>query len=164
VTRASKLIVCAALVVALFCSYSGVRADEALQAEGFCSEVEHNVNVLADFTTTKCLPGSAAKKGVVDLLVISEQPIFAVANAKKLWLIVVVGAIGRIASDNPDIPLGEICVSDTNLLKKRKYFVFSASEAKRLQHQIYIGSLTIDGAYAQLSPKLREKTLPASPK
>lgn len=72
----------------------------------------------------------------------------------------VVGAVGKVASDNPDMPLDEIWVSDVNLLKDSStYFVFPASEAKALRHQIYVGSLTIDQAYDRLSPTLRKKSL-----
>src|SRR6266852_8129918 len=94
-----------------FASSPPVRAVEALQALGFCSEVQNYVNALVDFTNTKCLPGGAKKKGSFDLLMISEKPVFSVPAAKNAWLLVVVASVGKVSRENPDMNVSEVWVS-----------------------------------------------------
>jgi hypothetical protein len=113
---------------------------------------------VADFTATKCLPGASPKKGSLDLLIISEQPIFATPRARKVWLLVAVATVGKEARENPDIALDEIGLSDVSLLKRKKYFMFPASEAPKLQRQMYDGTITTDQAFARISAMLKAKT------
>jgi hypothetical protein len=139
------------------CTSINVKAGEALKGIGFCSEVESLINRVADFTDTKCLPGASPRKGFLDLLIISEQPVFATQRAKNVWLLVAVATVGKEARENPDIALDEIALSDVSLLKHRKYFMFPASEAPKLQRQVHDGTMTANQAFARISALLKQK-------
>src|SRR5262245_51231099 len=62
--------------------------DETLIAMGLCSSMESKINVLVDYTVTKCLPAPDA--GGTSFIFISSKPVFDAEAAKKAWMLVVV--------------------------------------------------------------------------
>ena len=135
--------------------------DEELRVKGFCYTIESYINALVDYTDTKCLAGAGEQKGTIGLILISEKPIFAKEAEKKAWLIVVVGAVGKTITDNPNIKVDTIIVSDINMMAKRKAFSFPGILAKNLQQKAYDGVIDIEQLYKQLITSLKEYPIPA---
>jgi hypothetical protein len=111
------------------------------------------------YTTTKCLPSSGGRKNVLSPVLIASAPIFSAEAAKKRWLIVVVGAVGKVMQDNPSMGVKEVWVSDVNLTKARKAFSFSGALAKRLQSKASPDEITPEQLYSQLSKELKQQEI-----
>ena len=134
--------------------------DEVLKSKGLCYTIENYINGLVDYTTTKCLPGTGSQKGTIGFILISSKPIFSVEASKKAWLIGVVGAVGKVMRDNPNIKVGEVYVSDTNLMKNRRAYIFPGELAKTLQLKAFDGEINLEHLYLQLNRAMKEIDIP----
>jgi hypothetical protein len=127
--------------------------DDYLKAERLCYEIERNINAQVDFTTTKCLLGPGLQKGSISFILISKEPILSLRKSKKTrqyWLIAVVRAVGMAMWDNPKIKMGDVYVTDTNLMEKHKALCFSGELAKVLQRKAFNGEINLDQLYLEL--------------
>ena len=131
---------------------SAIQADEALEASGLCYKIQNFINALAKYTDTLCIPG-LGQEGVIFLL-LSKEPIFSVEASKKAWLVVTVGAVGKVMNMHQTIKASEVYVSDMNLMKNRLGFKYPVDLAKRLQQQAAEAQLEIDEFYGQLNRAL----------
>ena len=159
----NKRILSFILIVLLFVltiNNVGYSDDEGLRIKGLCYEIESYINALVEYTNTKCLAGAGEQKGTIGLILVSEKPIFAKEIAKKGWLIVVVGAVGKIISENPNSKIETIVVCDVNMLAQRKAFSFPGILANNLQQKAYNGEINIEQLYKQLIASLKEYSIP----
>ena len=131
---------------------SVIQADEALEASGLCYKIQNFINALAKYTDTLCIP-ALGQQGVTFLL-LSKEPIFSVEASKKAWLVVTVGAVGKVMNMHQTIKASEVYVSDMNLMKNRLGFKYPVDLAKRLQQQAAEAQLEIDEFYGQLNRAL----------
>jgi hypothetical protein len=127
-------------------------ADEALEAAGLCHKIENFMNALVDYTNTKCLP--AADRGALSFILISEKSIFSVEASKKAWLIVTVGAVGKVMNTHKSIKSSDVFVSDLNMMKDRKSYKYPTALAKSLQRQAETDQIGIEDLYKQLHKAL----------
>jgi len=131
---------------------SVIQADEALEAAGLCCKIQNVINALAKYTDTLCIP-ALGQQGVTFLL-LSKEPIFSVGASKKAWLVVTVGAVGKVMNLHHTIKASEVYVSDMNLMKNRQGFTYPVDLAKRLQRQAAEERLELDELYGQLNSAL----------
>lgn len=124
-----------------------------------CWDIQNYINILVDYTTTKCIPSRAEKKDVVSFILISEKPVFSSEDAKKAWLLVVVGAVGKVMNDRPNIEGDEVIVSDVNLTRQYRYYSFPVNLAKNLQGQLYRNEISLDRCYTDLTRKMNFKKI-----
>jgi hypothetical protein len=129
-----------------------IQADEALEASGLCYKIQNFINALANYTDTLCIP-ALGQQGVTFLL-LSKKPILSVEASKKAWLIVTVGAVGKVMTMHHTIKASEVYVSDMNLMKNRQGFKYPVDLAKRLQRQAAEERLELDELYDQLNTAL----------
>jgi hypothetical protein len=101
---------------------SVIQADEALEASGLCYKIQNFINALAKYTDTLCIPG-LGQQGVTFLL-LSKEPIFSGEASKKAWLVVTVGAVGKVMNMHHSIKASEVYVSDMGLMKNRQGFKY----------------------------------------
>jgi hypothetical protein len=156
----ARLGCCLTLLIA---ATSEAQQDEPGQFLELCSGLERQINLLVTYTQTKCIPGTGATKGTVDLILLSEKSVFTSDAHKKGWLMVVVAAVGKAMNDNPRRVLGRIVVSDLALTAQRRAFWLPASIAPGLQRQVHSGGLELDEFYRRISGALKEfpwKTVP----
>ena len=85
---------------------------------------------------------------------LSKEPIFSGEASKKAWLVVTVGAVGKVMNMHHTIKASEVYVSDMNLMKNRHGFKYPVDLAKRLQQQAAEEQLEIDEFYRQLNRAL----------
>jgi hypothetical protein len=71
-----------------FANEAAFSSDQALIAMGLCEEMGHLVNVMVDYTKTKCV--SSLSTTGTNFIFISEKPVLRVEASKKAWMIVVV--------------------------------------------------------------------------
>jgi hypothetical protein len=90
----------------------------------------------------------------VTFLLLSKEPIFSVEASKKAWLVVTVGAVGKVMNLHHTIKAAEVYVSDMDLLKNRQGFKYPVDLAKRLQRQAAEERLGLDELYGQLNSAL----------
>ncbi|HXC13227.1 MAG TPA: hypothetical protein VNV39_10340 [Stellaceae bacterium] len=128
-------------------------SDQALIAMGLCEDMGQKVNVLVDYTTTKCIP-SLSIKGT-DFIFISEQTVFAVEVSEKAWVIVVVASVGRTLNDKPSYLADKILFSDMSMLKDKNYYMIPATLAKTLQQEVYNGQISIDVMWQRITSALK---------
>jgi hypothetical protein len=141
-----------ALVLLLAVVRVGAAADDrALQWKGACSEVEAYANTLFDATRTKC---GAAKGGI--FAVVAEKPVFSVPAAKKAWVLIIVGAVGKIANDHPGLGCTALVMSDADTARQRRGYSLPCSTAKSLQRDISSGKLSVETAWKQIDTSLKE--------
>jgi hypothetical protein len=105
-----------------------IQADEALEASGLCYKIQNFLNALATYTDTLCIP-ALGQQGVTFLL-LSKGPILSVEASKKAWLVVTVGAVGKVMNMHHTVK-----ASDMKLMKNRQGFKYPVDLAKRLQRQ-----------------------------
>ncbi|MDP2383713.1 MAG: hypothetical protein Q8N00_13020 [Nitrospirota bacterium] len=155
-TRKSKvkcLLLFASLLVTSTIFYAApALADEVLEAAGLCHKIENLMNALVDYTNTKCLPTS--DRGALNFILISEKSIFSVEASKKAWLIVTVGAVGKVMNTHQKIKSSDVFVSDLNMMKNRKSYKYPIALAKRLQRQAQADQIGIEELYKQLNRAL----------
>lgn len=129
------------------------------KGQSVCYEVQNYVNALADFTQSSCLP-SGGKEDALSFVTISSEPVFLDESAKKAWLIVVVGAFGKILNEQPSTKVDELWLSDVDQMKKRIAFVLKANLAKSLQQKVYNGKIELEEMYTIIQDNLVKKTIP----
>lgn len=129
-------------------------------AAGLCSEIEKSINVLVDYTNTQCLPASGSQKGSTSFILISSKPIFNVKASKKAWLTTVVGTVGKVMANNPNIKVGKVFVSDVTLMQYRKGFVFSGELAKTLQGKTSNQEIDLEELYLQINRAIKRTDIP----
>jgi hypothetical protein len=151
--RAMKQGLCALILSSVVTLHvSVIQADEALEASGLCYKIQNFINALANYTDTLCIP-ALGQQGVTFLL-LSKEPIFSGEASKKAWLVVTVGAVGKVMNMHRTIKASEVYVSDMNLMKNRQGFKYPVDLAKRLQQQAAEEQLEIDDFYTQLNRAL----------
>jgi hypothetical protein len=83
-----------------------------------------------------------------------KSPYFLVEASKKAWLVVTVGAVGKVMNMHHTVKASEVYVSDMNLMKNRQGFKYSVDLAKQLQRQAAEERLELDEFYGQLNKAL----------
>lgn len=125
--------------------------------DNFCRTVESSINILADFTNTKCLPTAGSAKGRNSFILLSEKPVFSNEQSKKAWLIVACAAVGSELNKKTAVRAEELWFSDVARTKERTAFSVSAATCKSLQSKVYDGALNIEQMYSTLSAQLVRK-------
>jgi hypothetical protein len=103
----------ALILFVVTCHASVIQADEALEASGLCYKIQNFINALATYTDTLCIP-ALGQQGVTFLL-LSKEPILSVEASKKAWLVVTVGAVGKVMNMHHTVKASEVYVSDMKL-------------------------------------------------
>ncbi len=133
-------------------------------AKGICYDSERLMNLLVDFTETKCIPARTPNKETLSLLIVSSQPIFAVESAKKGYLLAAVGALGYTLNSNPKTKVDEVWFSDVQNVKKLKVWMVSVDLLRSLQRRIKSDNLTLKQGWSELSRSLSAKNISRIPK
>lgn len=128
-------------------------------ASSLCNNIAKNINLVADFTNTLCIPAKGRQTGFVSFTILSEKPVFGTPSEEK-WLLVAVAAAGLALNNDPSTNAEELCLSDTNLVTEGKYYVINAARAKSLQQQISGGTITLEQMSSALTQSLILKTIP----
>ena len=124
------------------------RADlDADLAISYCTQTQDQINLLVDYTLTKCLPGK--DPGGMSFIYISTKPIFEVEAAKKAWLLVVVASFG-LKFNSVAMPSDSPIVSDVSLMKNRMAYRIPSALARKLQRQVHDGEIGLDEMYRQI--------------
>ena len=137
--------------------------DEAVHARSLCAEIERYVDGVVDYTDTTCLPSPGGKEHTLAFIILAQQPIFSVEASKKAWLMVVVGAIGKVVANHKPYDVSEMYVGDVNLVKNRKAFWLPGSVTKGPLKNVQDGLITLDEFYAHIQREMKEKKMPQSP-
>jgi hypothetical protein len=151
-----------ALLVLTAPAFSGQAAfssDQALIPMGLCEEMGHLVNVMVDYTITKCIP-ALSNKGT-NFIFISEQPVFSVEASKKAWLIVVVSVAGKTLNDKSSYKADKIFVGDVSMVKERHFYTVPAALAKSLQPKLYNGQISAEAMWGRITSALTTYAVPA---
>ncbi|MGE3623572.1 MAG: hypothetical protein AB7H77_06865 [Bdellovibrionales bacterium] len=134
--------------------------ESTLVAMGLCSEMERLINVLVDYTQTKCIPVMNGGSGL-SFLFISSQPVFSVDASVKAWALTVVGAYGHTFNPRPSYKLDSIYLSDLSLIRdQRTAEALKGSTAKKLQKQIYDGKIELEAAWSQIKANMKPYKIP----
>jgi hypothetical protein len=97
------------------------------------------------------------------LRVVAEQAVFAAPAAKKgwvivvvgVWVIVVVGAAGKVASDHPSLGCKTVIMSDVDSAKQGRGYGLPCSTARMVQRDMKSGKLSVDAAWKQIEASLK---------
>ncbi len=127
-------------------------------ARGMCSRIIKTANILTDYVGTGCKPAQA-KNGTVDLVIVARKPVFYVRDAKKAWLLVIVGAVGKELTDHGDVPIGDIVVSDPAAAQQNVLWWFPGSLARNVRNQIYAEEITLEEGYLRLLEGMHQARL-----
>jgi hypothetical protein len=132
--------------------------DQALIAMGLCEDMVQKVNVLVDYTETKCIPNLSSK--VTNFILLARNPSFAVEASKKAWLIVVIGSVGKSLNDNPSYQADKILFADLSMVKQKYYLTMPAELAKTLQEEVYVGKISVDTMWEKITSTLAPLAIP----
>lgn len=135
-------------------------AQDADKSMSLAYQIEKNVNTLVDFTSTSCIPGAGSEAGTTSFILLSSEPIFSVEAAKKPWIIVAVGAAGDVLNRNSSVPVENIVLTDSSLMKRRIIHVIPAERVKSLQRKISSDQITLDQLYREILKSLKQQRLP----
>jgi len=86
--------------------------------------------------------------------------VFAAPVAKKGWVIVVVGAVGKVASDHPSLGCKTVVMSDVDSAKQGRGYVLPCSTARTVQRDMKSGKLSVDSAWKQIEGALKPMEAP----
>jgi len=148
--RASMFVLC---IVA-----SGeARADEqTVLAEGYCAEMEGDINALVDFTRTKCIP--AKDPDGMSFIFVSEKPVLSVPAAFKGWVISVTAIFGDTFNKN-NFKTSAILVTDIDHAADKKGFRIHSKTARTLQRQVKADQITLEQYYEGIKADLTPYTV-----
>jgi hypothetical protein len=138
------------MVATVLCSTTAT----ADPADALCHNVRQSVDTVADFTKTICFPAAGRSKSTSSFTLISEKPVFSNEKSKKVWLIVVCGAVGSELNKRGAVTADELWLSDVDHTKRRIAFVVSAQACKSLQARVYSNEISLEKMYSELSTRL----------
>lgn len=149
-TRLNCCLITLVLVLMLGMPHTGLAAtdDDALIAMGLCEDMDQNINTVADFTETKCIPALDDRGN--NFIFISSNPVFTVESSEEAWALVVIAAFGHEFNNKSNYEVRNIYLSDVNMAKTLNYFVLSGELAKQLQSQVYNGQIEPEAAWATI--------------
>lgn len=125
-------------------------------SEEAASNATRQVNALmSDYTDTLITP-TIHSDGVI---VVSMKALQSEKIA-KLWTFIAASAVGKYFNDHPDLSMKEIWFSDVTDLKAKpmRYAVLQVNVAKRVQAQVYAGTMELEDAQTKLWSSLVRKT------
>ena len=96
-------------------------------SDTFCNTIQSQINVLADFTDTTCLPSKGGRTGTVSFLIISDKPIFSSEKRKKVWLLVSCSAAGSQLNKERSLAADELWFSDIENTRQRVAYTVPAA-------------------------------------
>lgn len=134
--------------------FAVAEAQTADIGRALCYDIEKTINALATFTTTSCFPAKGKAAGAVSLLILSDQPVFDDAKARKGWLLIAVAAVGSSLNDRPEVRADEVLFSDAVRTQSRIGYVLQAATAKMLQRKVKSEQIGIDAMYAAIEREL----------
>ncbi len=125
-------------------------ADEPMFGEwALCEQSTKVINLLADFSDTKCYPGKTPA-GERVLVYMAEKPVFYIRQAKQGWLMVVAATAGKALREAPDVKVAFIFVTDARSLAQGEAYKFPAATAMKLQRRIKNEEISLDQFYSEL--------------
>lgn len=132
------------------------------QVNAVCDDMIKGINTIVDFTLTGVMPSVSKNTGVLTLLTISSKPVLSEPRKKKLWLLTAVAAAGKALSDHPDAKIDSLWLSDADTVHESKQgYLMPADAAKKLQRQVYDGTISPDQMYEQIGNSLSLVKSPA---
>ncbi|BCA53810.1 hypothetical protein W02_09500 [Nitrospira sp. KM1] len=137
---------------------ASVQADESVETAAMCREIEHLMNAINRETRTSCSP--AALHGNLNVILVSDKPIFAVETSKKTWLTMTVGAVANVTTAHGKIKSSDVIVTDKNLLKKGVGYRYPVALAKTLQQRTKGHLIGLEELYQQLAAELTTTSIP----
>jgi hypothetical protein len=146
------------LTAPAFAAKTEFTKEQALIAMGLCTEMVQRINIIVDYSETKCIP-SLATTGT-NFIFVTEKPLFLIETSRKAWMLVVVAAVGKALSDNSSYHADKIFVADVDMAKEKKFYVMSATLAVHLQRDVFVGKITGEEMWSQISAALRPYLLP----
>jgi hypothetical protein len=135
-------------------------ANYELVGKGLAADIEKYVNVMVDYTRTKCLASPGKTPSAYSFIVIAEKPLMAIPAAKKAWILGVAGSVGKVCNDNPTYQIDEVWLADMETMKARKTLIIDAGLIKNLSKQIRNDEIDLDKFYLEVSKAITEKVLP----
>jgi hypothetical protein len=142
-----------------FAAEPAFSSDQALIAMGLCEEMGHLVNVMVDYTATKCIPALMTKG--TNFIFVSEKPVFLVEASKKAWMIVVVAVVGKTLNNKPTYKSDKILFGDVSMVKEKHYYTVPAALAKSLQPKVYNGEISVETMWGRITSALTPYPVPA---
>lgn len=140
-----------------------VREVVRLAYDGLCARIVAQVDVILNEsgwpTRTRCVVGADHKRVV--LMFAADQPVFAVAAARRAWAMVVVLAAGKAIRESADLRVEDLGLTDSALLERRKMAHIAASFASQLQADVYAGRRSGAAAIDEIDARLRLEDAPA---
>ena len=146
--------------IALFVLIPFLMAGQQLAAsrQAICDGVQGYANMLVDYTKTACVPTDSSGD-TFTFLVLSSEPILAVKDPAKAWLIAVVLSLGNAMNGHPEAKAGELYVADANMETNGAYSL-SIDLAKSLQKEVAAGRLELGAMYDEIQKNLVRTKLP----
>ena len=141
------------ILFAAFLSFarSPVLAYDQIIGDGLCHQIERYINAVVDFATTTCIAApDDGDHNRISMIILPSRPLFGVDQAKKGWLLAVIGAAGKVLRSNPKITSGRLVLSDPSLMKQQRGYTDETAFVKELQAKLYVGDLSVEDAYIRL--------------
>jgi hypothetical protein len=151
--RYFSLSVLVLLVLSLAATPRGAHAVEPSQPErDLCRDIVATVNEVADFTETLCLP-SRDLEGM-SLVLISSQPVFAIEQAKRAWLVTSVGAVASVLAE-AEAETHLLILTDAEASRNGRFFSIAPPVAQQLLQQAREGTLGPEQYYDRILAAMR---------
>ncbi|MCX6950870.1 MAG: hypothetical protein NTV51_01590 [Verrucomicrobia bacterium] len=111
--------------------------------------------IMKDYTDTLVTPASGSDGVVVVSLKVLQSE-----KVAKLWTFIAATAVGKYFNDHPKFSVKEVWFSDAADLKARpaRYAVLQLELAKRVQAQVYAGTMTLEEGQTKVWSSLVRKT------
>ena len=92
-----------------------------------------------------------------NLMVIDDRISFDTDNTKKIWLIVVVGAVGKVLNKYPNIKINNIYMADSLYANKyKKALMIKAAECMKLQKEVSSYKIDMEQFYSLILKSTKE--------
>lgn len=144
---------------------SAYAAEPAIQPDlsaglAACGAAAKNINVLADFTITSCVPARSDTGPGVSFLVVGQTVFFREENRKQAWLLLVCAALGSRLNEDKKLVAHEIWLGDAALVGSRSALRIPAETCKSLQREMKADAITLPQMYQRMQAQMTTFKLP----
>jgi hypothetical protein len=153
------------IFLAWLISISSTLAAEKPPLEDACLKMDELVNGMLGTQISRCSTSISNRADKYSFFFVAKKPVLNNASDKRVWLLAIVGVVGRAMMDPEGFPslrgvhIDEVLTFDPDFAKQRRVLALPASSAKRISKDLNDGVIGIDRAYDQIRTVTTERKL-----
>ena len=142
----------------------------ALAAQGpgsgeVCLKIDRLIDEMLGLQISQCSLNLSKRAGKYSFFVVAKKSVLDDPSDRRVWLLAIVGVVGRAMTETADFPelkgvdIDEVLTFDAGFVKQRRVLVLPAPVTKRIRNDLLRGIIDVDRAYDQINAALSSRRL-----